>query len=122
MAEVGQGHTVNMSSGGIAFSLDRELAPGAFVELSISWPVTLDTGTPMRLVVFGRVVRTMDGIAACSVDKYEFRTQARPTAQNGAGLRNGTDSASKRLANAIPPREPLKGGYLSSWTMSSYRG
>jgi hypothetical protein len=85
--EAGLGQTVNICSGGVAFSLDRELSTGTFIELSISWPVLLDNGTPMRLVVFGRVLRSGDGVSACTVDKYEFRTQAR-TAQNNQGYRS----------------------------------
>jgi hypothetical protein len=91
--EAGSGKTVNMGSGGVAFTLDRTLAPGIFIEISISWPVELDNGTPMRLVVLGRVLRSEEGFAACTVDKYEFRTQAR-TSQAGPGLRG----------SLVPPR------------------
>ena len=91
--EAGFGKTVNMGSGGVAFALDRELAAGSFIELSISWPAQLDNGTPMRLVVFGRVVRSGEGVSVCTVDKYEFRTQAR-TPQPNAGFRGA----------ALPPR------------------
>ena len=58
-------------------SLDQPLTMGAFVELSISWPVLLDQTCPMRLIAFGRVVRIEGKRAACTIDKYEFRTQAR---------------------------------------------
>ncbi len=91
--EAGLGQTVNMGSGGVAFALDRELSAGTFIELSISWPAQLDNGTPMRLVVFGRVLRSGAGVSACSVDKYEFRTQAR-TPQINTGFRG----------NTLPPR------------------
>jgi hypothetical protein len=73
----GSGETVNIGSGGMAFSAERELKPGTFVELSISWPVLLDENCPMRLVVFGRLLRSTGRRAACTVDKYEFRTQSR---------------------------------------------
>jgi hypothetical protein len=75
--EAGTGMTVNVSSGGVLFSINRELNPGCFVELSISWPVLLDDTCLMRLIAFGRVLRSANGMAACSIDKYEFRTQAR---------------------------------------------
>jgi len=75
--EAGLGKTLNMASGGVAFALDRPLSAGSFIELSISWPVLLDSGTPVRLVVFGRVLRSGQGVSACTVDKYEFRTQSR---------------------------------------------
>jgi hypothetical protein len=73
----GVGGTCNMSSGGVAFTSDQPLVAGAFIELSISWPVLLDNQCPMRLIVFGKVVRTGLNRSACTVEKYEFRTQAR---------------------------------------------
>ena len=73
----GMGETSDISSAGVAFAVDQEIKPGAFIELSISWPVLLDESCPMRLIVFGRVLRSQDGRAACSVEKYEFRTQAK---------------------------------------------
>lgn len=73
----GNGQTVNIGSGGVAFLADGVVPPGAFVELSISWPVLLDESCPMRLIVFGRVLRSNGKKAVCSVDKYEFRTQSR---------------------------------------------
>jgi hypothetical protein len=91
----GTGKTSNMSSGGIAFTADCSLAAGAFVELSISWPVLLDNGCPMRLIVFGRVLRSGLRRSACTVEKYEFRTQAR-TLQFAAPARH--DSMLQRWA------------------------
>ena len=73
----GNGETLDVSSGGVSMSLDQPLTMGAFVELSISWPVLLDQTCPMRLIAFGRVVRIEGKRAACTIDKYEFRTQAR---------------------------------------------
>src|SRR4051812_5712906 len=75
--EAGSGQTIDMGSGGIAFSIGRDLPVGAFIELSVSWPVLLGDSCAMRLVVFGRVVRNDAGKCACTVDKWEFRTQAR---------------------------------------------
>jgi len=101
--EMGIGKTVNMASNGVAFALDRALTAGAFIELSISWPVLLDSGTPVRLVVFGRVLRSGDGVSACTVDKYEFRTQAR-TPQPNTGLRGAS----------LPPRWAARMAKLES--------
>jgi hypothetical protein len=77
VAETGLGNTLNIGSGGLAFRTDRDLKINALIEMSISWPMLLDDNCPMRLVVFGRVLRSVEGLVACSVDKYEFRTQAR---------------------------------------------
>ena len=83
----GTGNTCNMSSGGVAFTTERPMATGVFIELSISWPVLLEDRCPMRLIVFGRVVRSGAYRTACTVDKYEFRTQGR-TLQFAAPVRN----------------------------------
>jgi len=73
----GSGRTLNVSSGGVAFISDLPLTPGAFLELSISWPALLEETCPMRLVVFGRTLRCAGRKAVCTIEKYEFRTQAR---------------------------------------------
>ena len=73
----GTGETIDIASGGVAFTAGQPLKLGAYIELSISWPVLLEENTRMRLVVFGRVVRGDTLTAACTVEKYEFRTQAR---------------------------------------------
>jgi len=72
----GTGRTIDISSGGVAFEAPCVKA-GALVELSISWPVLLAESCLMRLIVFGRVVRTGKRDAACTIDRYEFRTQGR---------------------------------------------
>lgn len=73
----GAGATCDMSSGGVAFTSDRPLPTGVFIELSIAWPVLLDNACPMRLIVFGKLLRAGLHRSACTVEKYEFRTQAR---------------------------------------------
>jgi hypothetical protein len=85
----GLGATVNMCSGGVAFTSEQMLTRGAFVELSISWPVLLDDSCPMRLIVFGRVLRTSGNTAITSIDKYEFRTAARGFAAAATGRSDG---------------------------------
>jgi hypothetical protein len=75
--ESGAGQTIDIGSGGVGFAIGRDLPEAAFVELSISWPVLLDNQCAMRLVVYGRAVRNDAGKCACTIDKWEFRTQAR---------------------------------------------
>ena len=77
MAAFGNGETLNVGSGGVAFNAHDALTPGCFIELSISWPVPLYDGCAMRLVIYGRVLRGGPESAACTVERYEFRTQAR---------------------------------------------
>jgi hypothetical protein len=94
----GSGQTINIGSGGISFRTDQPLAPGLCVELSISWPVLLDQTCPMRLIVFGRVLRCNGRKSVCSIERYEFRTQAR-TFQPSE--RNRPDSILQRFAVGV---------------------
>jgi hypothetical protein len=96
---VGTGKTLDISSTGVAFIGDHNLTPGAFVELSVSWPVLLDDTCPMRLIIFGRVIRNSSHCTACSVDKYEFRTQARVTREAPTPIRN--DAMLRRWAETM---------------------
>jgi hypothetical protein len=102
--EAGSGHTIDMGSGGVLFHVERELAAGAFIQVSISWPVLLDDNCPMRLVIFGRVLRSQGRRCACSIDKYEFRTQARVIQPPAVR----TDSSLERWADAFR-KEQVKG-------------
>jgi hypothetical protein len=103
IVESGTGTTLDMGSGGVALLVEKELPADAFVQLSISWPVLLDDSCPMRLIVFGRVVRSSGRKAACTVDKYEFRTEARLPAATPVRC----DAMLQRWAGAIR-KESLK--------------
>ena len=94
----GTGKTLNMCSSGIAFATDQPMQAGAFVELSINWPVLLDDSCPMRLNVFGRILRADGTEAVCSIDKYEFRTAPR-TFRPTSTVR--TDSMLQRWADGM---------------------
>ena len=78
-AAVGHGQTVNMSSNGVLFTTDQYLLPGRRLELSISWPVQLNSTVPLKLVARGRVVRCEEGKAAIEIHQYEFRTASQGT-------------------------------------------
>jgi hypothetical protein len=80
---------VDIGSGGVAFRSNRAFSAGEYVELSISWPVLLEKVCPMQLSVLGKVLRSEGQRAVCSVDRYEFRTQARH-AGNVQPIRNTT--------------------------------
>jgi hypothetical protein len=70
----GTGTSLDLSSGGIAFSSSTPLKIGSYLELSISWPVLLNQSCPLKLVASGRVVRSDQYLTAISLDRYEFRT------------------------------------------------
>ncbi len=77
MAETGTGQSLDISSSGVAFTTERPLSAGTIVELSMSWPALLNNTCPMKLMLFGRIVRSDAGRAAMTIERYEFRTQGK---------------------------------------------
>lgn len=73
--EMGNGRTINMSSSGVLFTTEQELAPGRTLEIAISWPAQLNNTCPLKLVARGRVVRSENSQTAIQIQHYEFRTQ-----------------------------------------------
>jgi hypothetical protein len=103
--EAGTGFTVDIGSGGVAFRSGRTFSAGEYVELSISWPVLLAESCPMQLSVLGKVLRSDGQRSVCSVDRYEFRTQARlardvPPVRNDAVLHRWAESARREILKA----------------------
>jgi hypothetical protein len=70
----GTGRTLNFSSGGVWLSTENMLPSGAPVELSLNWPALLNDSCPMKLMVYGCVVRSDERGAAVAIERYEFRT------------------------------------------------
>jgi len=75
----GSGKTLDLSSGGASFTTEQYLRPGATIEISVSWPALLNGNCPLRLVAYGRVLRSTRVSAACTISKFEFRTQGKPS-------------------------------------------
>jgi hypothetical protein len=73
--ESGVGRTIDMSSSGLALTADKPLSIGQTLDLSIDWPVQLDGGVQLQLVVFGVVVRTTGAVAGLRIVCHEFRTR-----------------------------------------------
>jgi hypothetical protein len=82
IAETGVGRTMNVSSGGVWFSTENMLTSGMPVELSMNWPVLLNESCPMKLMIYGCVVRSNERGAAVAIERYEFRTQGSRNLQN----------------------------------------
>ena len=81
IAETGTGKTLNISSGGVWFSTENLLTAGMPVELSMNWPVLLNDSCPMKLMIYGCIIRSNDKGAAVAIERYEFRTQGSRTFQ-----------------------------------------
>ena len=77
IAETGVGKTMNISSGGVWFSTETMLTTGMPIEISMTWPVLLNDSCPMKLMIYGCVVRSNERGAAVAIERYEFRTQGR---------------------------------------------
>jgi hypothetical protein len=75
VAESGSGRTLNISSSGVWFKTEGALSTGLPVELSMSWPARLNDVCPMKLVIYGCVVRSDPEGTALAIERYEFRTQ-----------------------------------------------
>ena len=81
IAEKGTGRTLSISSGGVWFTTENMLTSGMPVELSLSWPVLLNDSCPMKLMIYGCVVRSNERGAAVAIERYEFRTSGTRTFQ-----------------------------------------
>jgi len=77
----GSGNTLNIGSGGILFTTEDMLPVGRSVEVSVDWPAQLNGNCPLKLVAFGRVVRSQAGQAAVRIERYEFRTRGKTAAE-----------------------------------------
>lgn len=72
--ESGSGKTVNVSSSGVWFTTERPLESGQAVELTVNWPAMLDDVCPLKLMIYGTVIRSDERGAALGIRRYEFRT------------------------------------------------
>jgi len=86
IAETGIGRTTNISSGGVWISTENMLTSGLPVELSMHWPVLLNDSCPMKLMIYGCVVRSNEKGAAVAIERYEFRTTGARTFQQPVGV------------------------------------
>jgi hypothetical protein len=79
--ETGFGRTIDMSSSGLRFNADRPLQIGQKLDVSIDWPVMLDGGVQLQLIVSGVVVRSSGNETALRIQRHEFKTRRmRPNA------------------------------------------
>lgn len=69
----GVGETLFVSSRELLFTTTESFAVGQCLQVSVDWPARLEKRIPLRLIVFGQILRSGDGQAAMTIDKYEFR-------------------------------------------------
>lgn len=83
----GQATTRNISSGGVFLKTNGTLPAGEPIQVLIDWPALLE-GHRLRLVFWGRVVRSNDIGTAVAIHRYEFRVCAQTTARlSSVGIR-----------------------------------
>jgi hypothetical protein len=73
--KTGSGQMIDLSSSGLSFTADRPLLTGQKIEVAIDWPVLLDGGVRLQLVMWGVVVRTSATTAALKIQRHEFKTR-----------------------------------------------
>ena len=74
--KVGTGRTIDMSSSGLRFTVDRPLPIGQRIEVYIDWPPLLDREIKLQLAISGVVVRTNGTEVALQILRHDFRTRS----------------------------------------------
>ena len=72
----GSGRTIDVASTGMSFTADSPLSIGQNLDVSIDWPVPLNSGVRLQLRMSGTVVRTDGNITALRIHAHEFRTRS----------------------------------------------
>lgn len=71
-AEIGFGHTIDISTTGIAFTTESLLARNLEVTLRVKWPIRLESGAPVELYAVGKLARAEPMKAAMQIDSMSF--------------------------------------------------
>lgn len=77
-----QATTLDIGRGGVFLKTDRILQVGSLIQVLIDWPMLLDQCRPLRLIIFGNVLRSNAAGTAVGTTRYEFRIRG----QNAARL------------------------------------
>src|SRR5215475_7489977 len=73
LVEAGRGQSINVSSSGLLFASAHDVPVGLRVEISLMWPVMLSDSIPLKLCIWGRIVRSHAGRVAISIRRHMFR-------------------------------------------------
>lgn len=74
---IAPGESLKISSKELLFTSTQAFLTGQVVEVFIDWPVLLENGVRLTLVVAGRVTRRLRGVTTMQFDRYQFRTRGR---------------------------------------------
>ena len=70
----GVGRLVDISSKAVSFRTETIVPFGVRLQISIPWPVCLENGCPLKLVVLGSLMQKRGEVVVVSMEEYEFRT------------------------------------------------
>lgn len=73
---VGEGRTAWIGSKEVVFIASGPLPPCDRIEISLFWPVELESGARLKLVIQGRIYERDRNRITIGLTKYEFRTRA----------------------------------------------
>jgi hypothetical protein len=73
----GVGRTIECSSAALRFLGERPIEAGLKLELAVRWPLMLEGGVPLKLVVSGEAIRSNGRETAIRIVAYEFRTRSK---------------------------------------------
>ena len=79
VSQPGTGKSLNISSSGISFSTNNLLTIGMSIRLSMNWPVLLHGSRPIRLIIYGHVIRSNDQGSVVAIERYNFGPQGLST-------------------------------------------
>lgn len=71
------GTVVEIGSDGLLFRSETALPPSALATASIAWPVSLEDGCRLQLIVTGPILNAGPQGSRMRIDQYIFRTAAR---------------------------------------------
>jgi hypothetical protein len=66
------GYTINLSSSGVLFEMDRPIEVGEIVEYYITLPKTANMESEVQLRCMGKVLRSYERFVAATMERYEF--------------------------------------------------
>ena len=74
---MGFGRTINISSRGVLLEISDPLPNRCRIRLSINWPFFLGGSIPLKLVMYGNIVRVAGNTIAVRATGYTFYTAGR---------------------------------------------
>jgi hypothetical protein len=78
---MGFGRTINISSRGVLLEIGDPLPNLCRIRLSINWPFLLDESIPLKLAMYGEIVRVAGNTIAVRATGHAFHTAGRARQQ-----------------------------------------